>query len=95
MEFCVYLQGGFQLVTTVENVDTPNEDGFVDAIITEQWLDAGSSTRQMEFPGVYKIGLMQMSFRVTCNENFGGPNCTAYCGVEGCSELRNTTICNP
>lgn len=88
MQFSIS-KGGFQLLTEVVDQDRdPNPDDFVDRIITELLLSPDSgSTIQMESPGEFNFGFLRMSFDVVCNEDFGGPNCTAYCGVEGCSEL--------
>ena len=72
-----------------------NPDDFVDRIITEQWLSPESgNTIQMESPGEFNFGFLRMSFNVICNENFGGPNCTTNCGVEGCSELMDDLWCS-
>ena len=44
----------------------------------------GSTTERTTYPGIFRFATIDMSFTLTCTENFYGPNCGLIC-PENCT----------
>ena len=67
---------------------------LVDNIVTERQLNPSNQfTNVEEVEGQYGYGHLHMNYRISCTGSFGGLNCTAFCGVEGCGEFSIVCMC--
>ena len=82
----IQFQGSFQLLIGIRDHDNPSfylySGGFqfVDAIYIEESLQPnGSFSTPQLYTGTYQRGTISLSFRVSCTENYYGPNCATFC----------------
>ena len=47
-------------------------------------IPVGSTTERITYPGIFRFATIDMSFTLTCTENFYGPNCGLIC-PENCT----------
>lgn len=67
---------------------------LVDNIVTERQLNPSNQfTNVEEVEGQYGYGHLCMNYRISCTGSYGGLNCTAFCGVEGCGEFSIVCMC--
>ena len=85
--FChIHFQGSFQLLVAVNDLEDSFYGSytyfgeFIDAIYIEKSLQPnGSFSTPQLYTGMYNKGTISLSFRVSCTENYYGPNCAAFC----------------
>lgn len=86
-----YLQGGFQIVISVENRDGDSQ--------IEQFRIIPTITRNHTFTepqtinGEFGSAMIVLSFRLTCTDNFYGDNCEVFC--LGRDDDSGHYFCNP
>ena len=73
----------------VVNVNTDGESQVVDVInIQHVVLFPGEGIfGPLDFQGTYRIGSLEISFRVMCTGGFSGPDCTSPCSGDECCKL--------
>ena len=80
---CLLMQGAFQLFIRIDDRDDRDgsvrlqrvDDIFVERSITPSLAYTNNTTNI----GENGLSTIELSFRVTCSENFFGPNCTTFC----------------
>ena len=73
------MQGSFQLMVRMDDNDLGN-NGLVDRVIVDRDLGVSNSfTSVQNILGIYNKVTLQLSFRLTCNDNYYGSNCTKHC----------------
>ena len=84
--FCsIHFQGSFQLLVAVNDVDSffgfyKYFGEFIDVIYIEESLQPnGSFSTPQLYTGMYDKATISLSFRVSCTENYYGPNCATFC----------------
>ena len=79
--FCpLYVQGGAQLYTVVQDVDSDAFVQWVDVFVIDRSVEVGENfSTPTNHSGVFNFGYFVLSFRVTCTENFYGSDCTTFC----------------
>ena len=82
----IHFQGSFQLFIAVMDSDDNflgsliGGDEYVDSIFIKRSLQPnGSFSAPQSYRGTYQRGTISLSFRVSCTENFYGPNCATFC----------------
>ena len=96
------LQGAFQLFIEIDDRDPNGDDQQVDVIFVETSITPGLAfTNTVTHIGENNFSRLELSFRVTCSENFYGPNCTTFCtpmdSVQGhyTCDQDGGIVCNP
>ena len=83
-----------------DDSDFSNRDDFIDKIdITLKQTD---ESIPIVYHGYYKVANMTISYKIYCDRNYYGPNCTEYCqtiyndtGLYECDEQGRLIISKP
>ena len=69
------MQGGFQFYVA----KTSNDDHVDDIYVHKTLASSSSFTDPTYYSGDYGYAMLELSFRVQCDHNFYGRNCSTFC----------------
>ena len=72
------MKGEFQFATVVRDDDTDADD-LLDRVIVDRTLGVSSSFSSVTRLGFYGVVTMQFEFRVMCESDYYGSDCTVRC----------------
>ena len=70
---------GVQLFIEIIDSDGNNDDELIDRFAINVSIPVGSTTERTTYPGIFGFATIDMSFTLTCTENFYGPKCGLLC----------------
>lgn len=71
------MQGGVQLFVEVRDRDWAPNSQLIDDIYIEEVLNPGHSEHRRSYGGSYHRASISLTFKLTCVDLSGGPNCTS------------------
>ena len=75
---------GVQLFLEIIDYDYIFFDELIDRFAINVSIPVGSTTERTTYPGIFGFATIDMSFTLTCTENFYGPNCDMPC-LDNCT----------